>query len=60
MKEHREVRWSEVARQALWEHAKRLELMDQLATGSKLTEKDVAEIGKKVKKGIARRHGPRA
>lgn len=57
MEKHREIKWSEVARQAIWEHAKRLELMDKLVSKSKLTEKDAFEIGQKVKKETARRHG---
>lgn len=57
IRKHTEVRWSEVARKAMWEHAKRLELMDKLVSKSKLTEKDVKEIGKKIKKDIAKRHG---
>lgn len=54
---HKEVKWSEVARTAMWEHAKKLELMDKLVSKSKLTEKDALEIGRKIKKEVARRHG---
>lgn len=36
-------------------HAARV--VDEIASRSKLTEKDALEIGKKIKKGIARRHG---
>lgn len=57
MDKHREVKWSEVARVALWEHARRLELMDRLVTKSKLTEKEAIEIGRKIKEGVAKRHG---
>ena len=57
MRKHRETKWSEVARQALWERAKRLELMDKLLANSKLTEADINEIGKKIKRGIAKAHG---
>ena len=57
MRKHRETKWSEVARQALWERAKRLELMDKLLANSKLTEADIKEIGKKIKRGIAKAHG---
>ena len=39
------------------EQAKKLELMDKLLAKSKLTEEDVLEIGRKIKHGIARRHG---
>ena len=57
MKKHNEIKWSEIARQALWNHAKKLELMDKLLAKSKLTEEDALEIGRKINKGIARRHG---
>ena len=57
MKRHNEIKWSEIARQALWSHAKKLELMDKLLANSKLTEEDAERIGHKIKEGIARRHG---
>ncbi|MBI3413194.1 MAG: hypothetical protein HY051_03885 [Candidatus Aenigmarchaeota archaeon] len=57
MERHKEVRWSEVARVAMWEHAKKLELVDKLVSKSKLTEKEATEIGRKIKKEVARRHG---
>lgn len=57
MKKHSEVKWSEVARKAIWDHAKKLELMDKITSKSKLTQKDVYEISKKIKQGIAKRHG---
>ncbi len=57
MRKHREIRWSEIARQAMWEHAKKLDLMDRLLSKSRLTEADALEIGRKINKGIARRHG---
>lgn len=57
MRKHKEIRWTEVARQALWEKARQMELLDRLLEKSELAEKDVQEIGEQVKKGIARRHG---
>ena len=57
MDKHNEIKWSEIARQAMWEHAKKLELMEKLVSKSKLTEKEALEIGRKIKKEIARRHG---
>lgn len=49
---HKEIRWSEIARRAIQEYAKRLELLDKIASKSKLTEKDVEEIDPKIKKAI--------
>ena len=56
MEKHKEVKWSEVARNAMWEHAKKLEIMEKLVSKSKFTEKDAFEIGRKIKEGIAKRH----
>lgn len=56
IKKHSEVKWSEVARKALWEHARKLEMMDEILSTSKFTEKDVEEIGNLIKKGMAKRH----
>jgi hypothetical protein len=57
IKKHKDIKWSEVARQAVVEKAAELKLMDRLLSKSKLTEKDALEIGRKIKEGIARRHG---
>lgn len=57
MRKHKEVKWSEIARQALWNQAKKMELMEKLLEKSELTEKDALEIGRKINKGIAKRHG---
>ncbi|MEK6857305.1 MAG: hypothetical protein AABX39_01825 [Nanoarchaeota archaeon] len=56
MQKHREVKWSEVARQALWQHAKKLELLDKLLSKSQLTEEDALDIGKRIKSSVAKRH----
>ena len=56
MEKHKEVKWSEVARSAIWEHAKKLEIIEKLVSKSKLTEKDALEIGRKIKEGIAKKH----
>ncbi|MBI4450999.1 hypothetical protein HY642_03420 [Candidatus Woesearchaeota archaeon] len=57
MDKHPELNWSEVARQAIREKVLILQRMDALLSKSKLTEKDAIEIGRKIKEGIARRHG---
>ena len=56
MEFHNEIKWSEIARRAIWEHAKKLELMDKLTTKSKLTEKQAEEIGEKIKSNLNKRH----
>ena len=57
MQRHKEIKWSEVAREALWNQAKKIELMDKLLSKSTLTEKDALEIGRKINKAVAKRHG---
>ena len=57
MEKHKDIKWTEVARQAIREKARKLELMDKLLAKSKLTEQDAEEIGHKIKHGIAKRHG---
>jgi hypothetical protein len=52
MRKHREIRWSEIARQAITEQVRKLALMDGIASKSKLTMKDIEKINEKVKKGL--------
>jgi len=52
MKKHTQIRWSEVARRAIIEEVERLIVMEKIASKSKLTMKDVAEINEKIKEGI--------
>jgi predicted translin family RNA/ssDNA-binding protein len=56
MKNHPEIKWSEVARQAMWEYAKKLELLDSIATRSRLTEEQALKMGKVIKKDLSRRY----
>jgi hypothetical protein len=55
MRKHNEIKWSEVARMSLWSKAEQLEWMDRVTAKSKLTEEDIEEFDRKIKKGIARR-----
>ncbi len=56
IKTHKQIRWSEVARRAMQDYAKKLSLLDHLLEKSELTDKDAIEIGRKIKQGMARRH----
>jgi hypothetical protein len=51
-----EINWSEIARTSILERIKRLELAEILVSKSKLTEKDIREISKKIKTGISKEH----
>lgn len=57
MKQMSEIKWSEIARKAIEERINDLEIMNKIASKSKLTKKDVDEISEKIKRGIAKRHG---
>ena len=52
MKQHGEIRWSEVARRAISDYAKKLALLDALTKNSELTEEDIMELDDNVKRGI--------
>ncbi len=56
MKHHNEIKWSEIARRAMWVHAKKLEVMEKLVSKSTLTEKQAEEIGEKIKASLHKRH----
>ena len=55
MRNFSEVKWSEVARKAIIEKLEALRLAESLAKKSKLTEKDVLEIGKRIKSSAAKK-----
>jgi hypothetical protein len=56
MRRHPEVKWSEVARQAMWGYARKLQVLDEVTKNSRLTEQDALEIGDEIKRSLARRY----
>ncbi len=50
------INWSEVARQAFAEKILELRLLKQITAKSKLTEKDAIKLGRKINRGITKRH----
>jgi metal-responsive CopG/Arc/MetJ family transcriptional regulator len=44
LKEHPEIRWSEIARKAIQQYLDELELLDKLTTNSQLTDEDAREL----------------
>ena len=56
MDEFPEINWSEIARQAINQRIQELALLRSITAKSKLTEKNVEEIGKKIKMAIAEKH----
>lgn len=53
MKGISDVRWSEIARRAIEQRINDLEEMNRLASKSKMTDKDIEEISKKIKRSAA-------
>ena len=56
IKHHNEIKWSVIARNAMWEYARKIQLVDSILKKSELTEKDAMEIGKLIKKSIREQH----
>lgn len=49
MKKHRELKWSDIARQAFRKKLQEIKLIDKMLSRSKLTEDDAEIIGHKIK-----------
>jgi len=59
MKEHSEIRWSEVVRKSISQKIEDLDVMDKLTAKSRLTQKDVDSIASKIDSAVARKLGLR-
>ena len=55
IRQHTELTWSDVARQAFEKKLKEIELADRLLNKSKLTEEDAERIGHKLKSEVRKR-----
>lgn len=55
MRQFNEIKWSEVARKAIEQRIHDLEIMNKIASKSKLTQKDALELAKKIKKSATER-----
>jgi len=56
MRRHPEIKWSEIARKAMWEYAQKLELMERIVSESRLSGEDVLELDKKVKAEVSEKY----
>lgn len=54
--EHPEINWSEVARQSMREYLYRLEVAEEIASQSELSEEDAVKLSEEVKNDIAERY----
>ena len=59
MREHSEIRWSEVVRKSISQKIEDLDLMDKLTAKSKLTQKDVDSTASKIDRAVAKKLGLR-
>ena len=57
MRQFQEIRWSEIARQAIEKRLSDLEEIEKIASKSKLTEEDIRIFSKKVKRLATERLG---
>ena len=55
MKHFSEVKWSEIARKAIIEKLELLQMVENLAQKSKLTQNDVKKFNKKIKASASKR-----
>ncbi len=55
MKKHKELKWSDVARQAFKKKLQEIKLVNELLNKSELTEEDAEIIGHKIKHEIRKR-----
>ena len=60
VKTHKEVRWSEIARRAIEDYAKKVALLNAMTAQSELTEDDVMELDKKIKAGVQQHYKNKA
>jgi len=56
VKAHNEVRWSEIARRAIEDYAKKIALLNAMTHESELTENDITALDHKAKAGIQKHY----
>lgn len=60
VKTHKEVRWSEIARRAIEDYAKKIALLNTMTAKSELTEDNIMALDKNVKSGIQEHYKSKA
>ena len=55
LKQHTELKWSDIARQAFENKIKEIDFLDKILKNSKFTEEDAEEIGHQIKAEIRKR-----
>ena len=60
LERHPGINWGRVAEKALWNYARKVQLADQIASRSALTEAAAETIGREVKAGLRKRYSKAA
>ena len=60
VKSHKEVRWSEIARRAIEDYAKKVALLNAMTAQSELTKDDIMVLDKKIKSGVQQHYKSKA
>ena len=55
MEHHKEIRWSEVARQAIEKKINDLEFLEKVVGKSRLTKEDAEKLSKKINKNVSKK-----
>ncbi len=55
MKQFNEIKWTEIARTAIEQKVSDLEIMNRIASKSRLTQSDVEELSKRIKRSASKR-----
>ena len=56
VKTHKEIKWSEIARQAISNYAEMLDEIEKIANKSNLNQNDISELSKKIKASSWQKH----
>ncbi len=56
IKHHNEIKWSVIARNAMWDYARKVQILEDILEKSKLTEENAEELSNLIKKSIREHH----
>jgi hypothetical protein len=56
IKHHNEIKWSVIARKAMWDYAQKVQILETILEKCEMSEKDAEEIGSLIKKSIRENH----
>ena len=56
LSKHSEIKWDKVVSDTLWNYAKKLRLLDKIASKSKLTHQNVDKLDKAIKSGLLKHY----